>query len=649
MNTSIGAFLILMAATAAPEGLPQGELTEIRISLPKVAFRGWVVRDVRIEALGPDGQVLTDFDGIVMIRGLSSSTDPKVEGSELTFRLDGGVLTLEAIYVTSTEVRVRSGDIDGTVSVRIIPGILAILPALLAIGLAIVTREVLLSLFAGVWLGATILLHYNPAAGFLSSLDTYLVDALADRDHAMIVLFTLTLSGMVGLMARAGGTRGLAEIFARYARTARSGQVATFLLGLVIFFDDYANTLLVGNTLRPLTDRLKISREKLAYIVDSTAAPVAGLALISTWVGFEVGVIGEALGTASEALGQNGPGPADAFAIFIDTIPYRFYSILAILFVFLVAWTGRDFGAMRRAEERARREGKVLSDTATPLLDRAVTDLEAGSDTKPRWANAAVPVLVVILATLAGLAWTGAPKVTAEDRADGWIAVVRATVAGSDAFKVLFWGAGLGSLAAAMMALGTRSLGLKDTIAAWMTGVRAMILAIAILILAWSIGSICEDLRTAHFVIGLTESWLTPVLLPSVVFLAAAGISFATGTSYGTMGILMPIAVPLAAVIGSGERHLLLASIGSVLAGAIFGDHCSPISDTTVLSSVASASDHIDHVRTQIPYALTVAGAALFLGCLPIGFGLSPWLGLALCAAALYILLAVLGKQTGHT
>jgi Na+/H+ antiporter NhaC len=519
-----------------------------------------------------------------------------------------------------------------------IPGILAILPPLLAIGLAIATREVLLSLFSGVWVGATLLSGYDPLAGFFASLDTYLVGSLANPDNAKIILFTLTLSGMVGIMARSGGTRGLAEIFARHARTVRSGQVSTSLLGLVIFFDDYANTLLVGNTLRPLTDRLKISREKLSYIVDSTAAPVAGLALISTWVGFEVGVI-------QKALDQISGVETSAFTMFIDTIPFRFYSVLAIVFVLLVAWTGRDFGPMLRAERRAHREGKILSDSAVPLLDRSVTDLEAAPDARPIWANAGIPVLVVIVATLVGIVHTGVPGLQGLTESAGFMEKVRAVMETADAFGVLFWAAAAGSLVAGLLALGTRSLDLKGTIGSWMMGVRAMILAIAILLLAWSIGGICEDLQTGAYVVDLTRPWLSPVLLPALIFLAAAGISFATGTSYGTMTILMPIAVPLAAHLAGGDRHLLLASVGSVLAGAIFGDHCSPISDTTVLSSVASASDHIDHVRTQAPYALLVAAVSLLLGCLPVGFGLNPWIGLGLGAVGLYVLLLALGRS----
>lgn len=633
--------LAIVLCLLAPCGdAAQGEAESFRVSLPPVVLKGVRLREVRIEALGPDGSPLPEFDGGARILGIGRDPDASPDepySAEPPPVFEGGVLLLEDVYITAPAIRIVSGGAESATPVRRIPGILAILPALLAIGLAIATREVLLSLFAGVWLGATVVAGYNPLAGFFSSLDTYLVGALAEPDNAKIILFTLTLSGMVGLMARSGGTRGLAQVFARRARTVRSGQVSTSLLGLVIFFDDYANTLLVGNTLRPLTDRLRISREKLAYIVDSTAAPVAGLAIISTWVGFEVGVIQKALDLIE-------PVDGTAFGIFIETIPYRFYSVLAIVFVLYVAWMGRDFGPMLRAERRASRDGKVLSDTAVPLLDRAVTDLEAAPGVRPLWGNAALPIVVVILTTLAGIYWTGAPALERLGEGATWLEKVRAVVEGGDPFKVLFWAAAAGSLVAAVLAMGTRSLDLRETIASWMTGVRAMILAIAILILAWSIGNVCQDLQTGAYVGELTRGWLGPALLPGVIFLAGAGISFATGTSYGTMSILMPIAVPLAANIQGADRPLLLASIGSVLAGAIFGDHCSPISDTTVLSSVASASDHIDHVRTQAPYAVVVAAASLILGCAPVGLGLSPWIGLALGCGGLFLFLRLVGR-----
>ncbi|MCZ6688858.1 MAG: Na+/H+ antiporter NhaC family protein [Planctomycetota bacterium] len=610
-------------------GSAEGEEISFRLTSPTVLLAGVRVGDATIEAVGPDGEILATFQETVTIQGID--TDPR--GQPLAF-IDG-VLSLSDVHFTASTVTIRWDGSEASFTVRRILAILVLLPPLLAIGLAIATREVLLSLFAGIWLGATLIARYNPVAGFLASLDHYMVQALADPDHAAIVLFTLSLSGMVGLMARSGGTRGLAEVFGRYARTVRSGQISTFLFGLVIFFDDYANTLLVGNTLRPLTDKLKISREKLAYIVDSTAAPVAGIAFISTWVGFEVGVIRDALESIDPVAGT-------PFGILIETIPYRFYSILAILFVLFIAWSRRDFGPMLRAERRAREEGKVLSDTAVPLLDRSVTDLESAPGVAPRAANAALPIVSVILATLVGLAWTGRSGWTP---GANFFDNIRGVVESSDSYKVLFWGAAIGSVLAGVLAMGTRSLNLKDTIAAWMMGVRAMILAIAILILAWSIGSVCEDLQIGAYVGDLTRGWLGPTLLPAVIFLAAAGISFATGTSYGTMGILMPIAVPLAASIGGADRELLLASIGSVLAGAIFGDHCSPISDTTVLSSVASGSDHIDHVRTQAPYALVVAGASVLLGCIPVGLGFSPWIGLGLGAGALLAFLLLFGRR----
>ncbi len=521
-------------------------------------------------------------------------------------------------------------------------GWLSILPPLLAIGLALLARPVVLALLLGVWLGATILEGGNPVSAFLRVGDRYLIDALADRSHAAIVLFSTTLGGMVGILSRSGATEGVVRLLTRRVKSRSRGQAATALMGTAIFFDDYANTLLVGNTMRPFTDRLRISREKLAYLVDSTAAPVATVAVISTWVGFEVGLI-------QDALARQGM-PGSGYAFFLRSLPYNFYPFLTLAFVYLVAATGRDFGPMRRAEIRAVERGEVLRPGAQPALDTTgLAPVESRRGAASPWL-AAGPILLVIAATIGGLLWSGSRAVLAA----GDQPTLRAILNSADSLSVLMWASLAGSLFAALLAAGLRRLTLVGTVEAWLEGARAMLIAMVILVLAWSLGDVCEDLGTGPWLVDVSRGVLSARLLPTFTFLVAAAVSFATGTSWGTMAILMPIIVPLGAALpvaenlGAGSSEtVLLAAASAVLAGAVFGDHCSPLSDTTIMSSMASGSDHVDHVRTQLPYAATVAAAAILAGYLPAGFGFSPWLSLPAGILLLGAVLRWAGRRTG--
>jgi Na+/H+ antiporter NhaC len=465
-----------------------------------------------------------------------------------------------------------------------------------------------------------------------------------------IIVFSLMLGGMVGLMARAGGTVGLVEALRPYATNTRRGQIVTWIMGIAIFFDDYANTLLVGNTMRPVTDRLRISREKLAYIVDSTAAPVAAIGIISTWIGYEVALIADAL----RAVGSG----RDAYAVFLQSIPFNFYPILALVFGLMVAGSLRDFGPMRHAERRAR-EGKLLADTAVPLSDFDADALRPDENRPHRWPNAVIPVAVVLLVTFAGLWFTGRQSLVEDGSPLGTAGVFALGFEGlggvfgaGNSFRALLWGSASGCLTALLLAMAQRILTLGESLAAWTHGIKSMVVAVIILILAWSIADVCSDLSTSGFMVAALSDVLDPRLLPTLIFMLAALTAFATGTSWGTMGILIPLAVPsavgLAQAAGfdpAATHRVLLGAISSVLAGAIFGDHCSPISDTTVMSSMASACDHVDHVRTQLPYAVVVALVAVVTGYLPAAFGLPTPLCLLLGAAVLGGLLAWVGRR----
>jgi Na+/H+ antiporter NhaC len=522
-------------------------------------------------------------------------------------------------------------------------------PPLVAIALALLFREVVTALLAGVWLGALGLTGFDPLAATWRTIDTYIVPAIADADHASIIVFSMLLGGMVGLMSRMGGTQGIVEAVAPLARTPRRGMLATWAAGLAIFFDDYANTLIVGNTMRPITDRLKISREKLAYLVDSTAAPVAALVPVSTWVGYEISLIADGIAIAqsqhageAELLAQL--GSASAFGIFLHTIPYLFYPWRALAFVAMTSIMQRDFGPMATAERRAASGRGLHRPGAQLALDSEARELEPKEGVAPRWWNAALPVLTVVVVVLGGLWTTGRASA-------GPGASVMDVFGAADPFSTLLWGSLAGCIVAFVLATSQRLLTMNEAIDAWVGGLRAMVIAMVILTLAWSLGAITESLGTAGFLSGLLEGNLPLRLLPWAVFVTGAAMAFATGTSWGTMAILIPLVVPLTVSLGGaadfdGGAHysILLGAISSVLAGAIFGDHCSPISDTTVLSSTASACDHVDHVRTQLPYALSVAVVAMLFGDIGTAWGLPNWAALLGGVAVLWLLLRVVGR-----
>jgi len=503
-----------------------------------------------------------------------------------------------------------------------LPAWTSILPPLLAIALALLFRHVLTALVLGVWLGAFLLSDLSPVASFARLLDTHILNAIAERGHASILVFSLLLGGMLGLITQSGGAKGLASWVSTDATSRRRGQLTTWFLGLLVFFDDYANSLLVGSSMRPVTDRLRISREKLAFLVDATAAPVASLALISSWIGVEVGYIADQF----THLGIE----RDAYLTFIETIPFRFYPILMLLFVAWVALRGRDFGPMLRAERRALEEGLLSRPGAQPASD--FHEESVPDDVPGRAMNALIPVVVVVIVAAAGIYVDGRAKVLSA----GMEPSLRAIVGQASSSAAILWATGAGCLAALGLAVGSGALSFSKSIEAWMSGMRSMLFAAVILILAWSLGGVCRDLDTASFLIGAVGDWIAPAWIPATVFIMAALVSFATGTSWGTMAILFPLVVPLAHQIAPGNETILLGTVSSILAGSVWGDHCSPISDTTVLSSMATSCDHMDHVRTQLPYALLIGGVSVLCAELPVAAGwYGPWVGLLVGAVVM--------------
>jgi len=529
--------------------------------------------------------------------------------------------------------------------VHSINGILSILPPLVAIAFALIFRQVVIALLAGVWLGSFIVTGYQPLGSVFRIVDYYVVGTLTSpgegMDHVTIIVFTMLLGGMVGITSRMGGMHGIVGKVSRIATDARKGQIATWLMGIIIFFDDYTNTLIVGNSMRPLTDKLKVSREKLSYIVDSTAAPVTSLAVITSWIGFEVSMLDQTFKAVHLA--------RNPLTTLISSIPFRFYSILTIIFVALVAVTGRDYSLMYRAELRARKTGKVSADDAMPLSSIDSKNIDIAEGITPRWVNGIVPIVVVVLVTFAGLIYTGRAALMEQGKEITFMSMLRQ----SDSFQALLWASFTGCITAGILALAQRLLSVTETITAWTNGMKSMFNAIIILILAWSIGKVCSEVHTADYLVHNLAGVLSIRLLPMLVFIISMGISFSTGTSWGTMSILIPIVIPL--VLGMASKNgmaleridgILLPSIAAILSGSVFGDHCSPISDTTIMSSMASSADHIDHVRTQLPYALTVGTISIIFGYLLTAFNVSPFISIAISVAVLAGFLYTFGKKT---
>jgi Na+/H+ antiporter NhaC len=500
---------------------------------------------------------------------------------------------------------------------------LSIVPPLLAISLSLVTRKVVVSMATATVLGALIQSKFS-AVGSLTRLTKYAWGSVTGSSHLGILAFSLLLGSLMGMMQASGEQERLARLATRHATTRVRGQLATWILGLVIFFDDYVNTLVVGSTMRPIYDRLRISREKLAFLVDATAAPVVSLAVVSSWIAVEIGHINEQYA----ALGLKG----DGLVLFVRSLPYRFYPWFMLVFGFCIAWLGRDFGPMLQAERAAAQGGDVALD---PIIESTPTEVKGPE------ILAALPIICLVFFALVGM-WLDGHLIA---RGDGVDPTLRNVFARSRSHVVLVGSALAGNLAALWIARAARRRSYRMLVHDMVKGVRRMLLPCSILVLAWSLSSVCRDLGTANYLIQRLGSSISPGLLPAATFVIAAVTSFATGTSWGTMAILFPIVIPLAFGVSFGNDAIMLGSISSILAGSVWGDHCSPISDTTIMSSLASDCDHMSHVKTQLPYALVVGAVSLVLGDVGTGLGLlSPGIALVLGSALLLFVVRVFGR-----
>lgn len=561
------------------------------------------------------------------------------------FRL---ILVTVIILILSSPL-VFAGEVDqATINAQKFQ-LVTLLPPVIAIVLAFLTKNVVVSLFLGI-LSGSFIINISGNNVFSALIQAFLdlvnraLNSLADPWNAGIILQVLAIGGVINLVAKMGGAKAIAEALAKRAKTAKGTQIITWLLGLLVFFDDYANSLIVGPIMRPVTDKMKISRERLAFIIDATAAPIAGLAIISTWIGLEVGLINDAF----TGIGVN----ADAFGIFLNTIPYRFYNILILAFIVITALLAKDFGPMRDAELRAKSER--LSDLVDGNLDnKEKSDLEPKEGIKLSIWNAIIPIGTLIITALISFYYSGYSSIiSSEDQtliqlftnSPFSFEAIKEAFSASDASVALFQSALFASIVGIAMAVSKKIFTISEAIETWIDGMKGLLMTGVILILAWSLSSVIKELGTAKYLVTLLSGSLPYFLLPSIIFILGAVISFATGTAYGTMGILMPLAVPLAHSINP-EMSFIIVTTSAVLTGAIFGDHCSPISDTTILSSMGAGCNHIDHVKTQMPYALFVAAITVVFGYIPAGLGLPIYLVLPIALFAIFIGIQIFGKK----
>ena len=478
----------------------------------------------------------------------------------------------------------------------------ALVPPIVAIVLALITKETYTSLFVGILVGALFVGGFNPVASLDTMVNDGFIGAIADGWNAGIFMFLVLLGIMVALVNAAGGSAAFGRWAVKHVHTRAGALLATFLLGVLIFIDDYFNCLTVGSVMRPVTDSHKISREKLAYIIDATAAPICMIAPVSSWA------------AAVSATAQDLDSGVSGIQLFIQAIPYNFYSLLTIIFVILISVMGFDYGPMAKAEFRA--------------LQGELGALSEEEQTNPRasiW-DMLVPVIVLIVFCIIGMMYVGGFW-------DG--ANLIDSFADTDASVGLPWGCIVALLITFVYLLCRRVISFKDATACITKGFTAMVPAMLILTFALTLKNMTGLLGAADYVAGLVEGAAAGLfsLLPAVIFLVALGLAFSTGTSWGTFGILIPIVLPVFA----NNPDLLMIGISACLAGAVCGDHCSPISDTTIMASAGANVNHIDHVSTQLPYALTVAGVS-FVCYLIAGF-VHSWILCLVIGAALIVAL----------
>jgi Na+/H+ antiporter NhaC len=589
-----------------------------------------------------------EFAEIQIVRLNNKGTPDSTFNGKTGFYIDEELKVLEfiqgkALYTTtlfnSSEITFKPQNQTNIYSIKIrhLPDWLSIIPPLLAIALSLIFHEVITSLFLSVFVGVLLLIGFefsNVIPAFFRVIDSYILEVLRDSKHLSLISFAFMVGGMIALIAKNGGLTGLVNKISAIAHSSRSAQLTTLFLSLTIFFDNYVNILIVGNTMRPITDKYKVSREKLAFIVSTTAASAASLAFFTTWTGAEMVYVHDA--ASYLRLGNS------AFSIFFKSLQYAYYPIFMLILSFALIVSKKDFNKMADAEVNARSAGIKNEQNDKSIeknIERDIVEiLHPESQNGGRWINAAFPLAVLFISAIAGLILTGTENIyqkmlgkgipiTSQNLSSVWKHLYEfdnknisffqkfgELLGNGDFYIALLWSSFSSLLTAFLLTLLHKNLSLKRTTEIMIHGFRVMLSAIIILIFSWSLAEITEDLHATEYLSSVITGYIKPSLLPFVSFLLAATFAFSTGSVWGAMAILYPLLVPVSWMISASSglsisetESITYNVIATILSGSVFGIHCSPVSDSTIMSSIASDCNHIQHIKTQLPYAATIA------------------------------------------
>lgn len=508
-------------------------------------------------------------------------------------------------------------------SVKSYATIWSLVPPIVAIVLALITKEVYSSLFLGILVGGVIYAGFNFETTIVHVFSDGFVSSVADSYNIGILIFLVMLGAMVAMMNKAGGSAAFGKWAVKHIKGRVGAQLATIALGVMIFVDDYFNCLTVGSVMRPVTDKHNISRSKLAYLIDSTAAPICIIAPISSWA---AAVAGFAKGSGAES----------GMSLFVSAIPFNFYALLTIIMMIFLAVSGIDYGPMKKHEQNAKN-----GDIFTTKVEEQVSEMK--ENPRARVCDLVVPVVALVISCIIGMIYSGGFFTAGTEGYKNFVTAF----SNSDASVGLVYGSFVAVIFTIIFYLCRRVLNFKDCMASIPDGFKSMVPAIMILVCAWTLKTMTDSLGAKIFISNIVESSAASLtaILPAIVFLIAVGLSFATGTSWGTFGILIPIVL---SVFGPEDGAITVVAISACMAGAVCGDHCSPISDTTIMATAGAQCNHINHVSTQLPYALTVAAVSfasyIIAGFYPVWYVVLP-ISIVLMLTTLFIIRAVIKKK----
>lgn len=483
-------------------------------------------------------------------------------------------------------------------------GFFSVIPPILAIFLAIYTRQVYIALTCGIWSGYFIITHFHPFTATTTTLNAF-VDVFADADNTRTIMFSALMGSLMLFIQKSGGVKGFIESVGRFMeKLVQRGlnsrkilEMLAFLTGASIFIESTINTLTVGTVFRPVFDKLKIPREKLAYIAHSCSSPVCMLIPLNAWGAYVIGLL-------------NAQNFTNASDVFIHSWIYGFYPMIALLMVVFIILSGKNFGPMKTAEDRAKNTGQLLRPGAVPFGNHDEGSIELKAHIKPRAINMLLPIIILVFMMPIGLMATGWSTISGNVSLSQKLFI--ALTHGSGATAVLY-AISTSLFLSSILYLSQRLFTFTEIINMILKGISDLITLALLMMLAFAIGKVCRTLGTGYYVAQITQVWLHPAILPAILFFVACLMAFAVGTAWGTFAIMLPIAIPLAQTLAPQQPEFLYMAIAASLGGGVFGNHCSPIADTTLITALGSGNDPIDHVKTQLPYAVT---AALITGVL---------------------------------